>query len=108
MKKIDQSIEEVLPINRVLINRFVEGLEFVDRLICGLGDSKDHLDDIDWESNDTFSKFRSYIDDQEERMAAALRTVAYHLDDENTLRLVTGEREPERVSAIVFALLPMY
>lgn len=97
--KIGRLVQTVLPVNRVVINNFMEsrGLHFIDKLLCGLHEPA-KMDDIDWDHDVLFGRFREYINDREEDMKRMVGAVTYHLDDQTTLRIVTRGGQPEKVS----------
>ena len=96
--KIDIAARNVIPANRATVNEFWEsrGVRFIDTLLCGLQEPA-AMDDIDWDHNQLFNRFRAYIDEQEEAMRSMLDVVAYNLDDHTTLKLVTRGSQPEKV-----------
>lgn len=96
-------VRKILPANRKVVNGFVNSfsLRFIDDLLAGLREPSSH-DGIDWDNSSLFAYFKGYIVEQEDKIEKVLRTVTYHLDDENTLTLVTGGGRPEKVIIAIF------
>lgn len=90
---------QVIPANRSTVDAFMTGLgvRFVERVMCGL--RQPHvMDHVDWDHDPLLNHFREYIDKKEERMREMLQAISYHIDEQNTLGLVTGYTQPEKVS----------
>ena len=89
----------VLPSNRAVVSRFAcsWAVRFVDKLLSGIREAEYTLGG-NWEYDHVFDRFKDYILRQERTMEASLEAVGYDLDDETTLQLVTGGRQPEKVS----------
>lgn len=87
-----------LPANRKALSRFVKSEEvmFVENLLSGLRDVSE-WDSTAFDTDASFAKFKDYILECEERMERNLRSVAYNIDDENTLAIVAGLRRIEKV-----------
>lgn len=96
LTQIDQLACDVLPVNRVTTSMFMTSLDLVDIFVSGLT-FPTGIDKVDWESDALFKQFRDHIDADEAYYQRALRTVAYYLDDENTLLLIARRKQPEKV-----------
>lgn len=82
------------------MSRFVGSyaVVFVELLLAGLVLKPNEAKSIDWHLDPTFKQFRTHVLREEGKMEGALRSVTYCVDDENTLRLVTLGKHPEKVS----------
>ena len=97
LHQIDLDRQNTLPANRAALNAFVEstGLRFVALLLSGIAVSEDQ---IDWENDTLFCRFKDYILEQEQKMRDVLHSISYCIDDESALKMLTGGRQPEKVS----------
>lgn len=98
--EIGSAIPAVLPANRKIAADFVHSWEVcvVEDLLGGLRDVE-QWDDMDWEDDAIFLKFKDHVLDTEAKMERGLRAVKYCIDAANTLIIVAGDGRPERVSA---------
>lgn len=71
-------------------------MRFVEKLLSGLKDPS-ILDDVDWDYNLLFRRFKGHILEQEAALRSALRLALYYVSDNSTLELLTGGRQPEKV-----------
>ncbi len=98
---INTKSHEVLPANRKAVNSFLEMNWLVDSLLSGLRDPSE-MNDINWDYNPLFGRFRSHLLEQEVELEKSLRTATYYLDDDNTLQLITHGKQPEKVRLLHF------
>ncbi|ESK82998.1 hypothetical protein Moror_11766 [Moniliophthora roreri MCA 2997] len=98
--------KQALPANRQIIAKFISSwaAKRVEDLLSGLR-AVDEWDDINWDSDATFSKFKDYIIKSEMNMDRSLRTVNYYIDAANTLSMVTGAGRPEKYILPILFLL---
>ncbi|KAF9076960.1 hypothetical protein BDP27DRAFT_1397990 [Rhodocollybia butyracea] len=98
---------EILPENRKTISLFFRcrPMRFVEDLLAGLRHT-DKFEDIDWEEDIVFSKFRDYISSNETNMKSKLRELEYNIGDKTALQAVTGQGRLEKhLLAVVYLLL---
>ena len=72
------------------------GLRFIEALLSGLRDPN-ILDDVEWDYNLLFKRFKSYVVRREATIQSALQSASYLLGDHSTLELLMGSRQPENV-----------
>ncbi|GJE95081.1 hypothetical protein PsYK624_112600 [Phanerochaete sordida] len=103
---ISVATQKALPGNRVKINEFTgsSSLWLTERLLSGFKNTE-NLDGIDWSYDSLFRRFKSFILEEEEELQTALQSASYKLDDENTLKLVTDGRQPEKYIFPLICLL---
>ena len=94
------------PYNRRTLSWFIESprMRFVEDLLCGLRDPK-NMDNVDWNNNPLFKRFKPYIQEQQDEMDRFLEKISYNIDAENTLRVVTQYRQPEKVSRLRYEII---
>ena len=97
---IQGAASRILPTNRLAVSEFVHGwsLSFVEDIMSGLRDVEE-FDEVDWEYDILFARFKDYVLEEEAKLEKTLGTVNYFLDDENTLALVAGHDRPEKVGS---------
>ncbi|KAL0569703.1 hypothetical protein V5O48_012263 [Marasmius crinis-equi] len=95
---IIQSSKRELPANRRVVSEFLcaSPITILQHHLSGY--ERSHLrNSIDW-GNHTFSKFKNWVDDTEQKMEEILSKLVYNIDQDNTLNTVTGGGRPEKVS----------
>lgn len=95
---LGDAASQVLPINRRVVNRFINGnaVSFIDDLLSGI-ENTEQYDQYDWEHNDILGQFKEYVYARESKMKRTLAKLRYYIDQENTLTLVAGKGCPESV-----------
>lgn len=84
---------DVLPMNRPTLDQYLNMFSF-DRLETMLSAVDREPYDQDEE---LIARFAPYVKSEEDRIAANLKSVAYEIDEQDTLALVTGPGRIERV-----------
>jgi len=106
--RMNENCRQILPINRKNVNAFIGAPMFrwfIDHILLGLKDPI-AMDDIDWNRNHLFLRFKHHISQQESEMEQALRTVAYYVDCGSTLQMITRGGDPEQyVLPLIYLLL---
>ena len=96
MSRIPIAVDEVLPVNRPMLDYFtthwcIYGLDMILAGICR------SMDNIENDSRLFHQRFKEYVDAEEKKLTESLERVAYRIDAENTLFLVTGSERLEKV-----------
>lgn len=87
-------MKNVLHSNRVIVDGYLSDPVFLklDLLIRSVVPTVQHDAELE-------QKMSFFVDQEEQRMAENLRAVAFDIDDQNTLSLITGPGRVERVRA---------
>lgn len=82
----------MLPTNRFVVDGYLSdsSLSKIDLLVRSVSPTNSYDPDLD-------QKMQPYVLEEEHRMEQNLRSVAWEIDDANTLSLVTGPGRIERV-----------
>jgi hypothetical protein len=97
LSKIHREVARVRPSNRQVVVKFLESHQmlFIDILLAGLNDHET-FHGSEW-NQVTFEKFKNYIKAQEDRLSEVLKKLSYHIEEDNTLALVSQSGRPEMV-----------
>jgi hypothetical protein len=95
---LETAASEALPSNRRICGDFIhsEAVKFLDDILSSLEDTSMY-DNIDWEHHSIFGQFNQYVFSEQRRLKKMLVDLRYHIDQENTLTLITGSARPETV-----------
>ena len=96
------AFREILPANRSAF-RLNSSWSF-EPIIAGMRGSDD-WDATDWDHDELFCRFKDYVLDEERKLKTTLRQLAYNIDQDNTLRTLTGGSRPEKVRCDLFIQL---
>jgi len=90
--------QDMLPANRAASSFFFRWWVYsvIETPLSGLRGARE-WDYIDWDGDAIFSKFKCYVLDEEKKLKTMLRRVSYNIDQDNTLRTLTGGDRPEKV-----------
>jgi hypothetical protein len=75
-------------------------MRFVEKIIAGLSNVS-LSDNIDWESDAMFLRFKDHVVEEEEELEKRMRGVTYYIEDTSTLELISGGARPEKVRQIL-------
>lgn len=87
-----KSLDSLLPTNRAIVDRYLMSLVTVDQILCDVLPCVEPLDDV------LAAKVAAYIHAEEEIMEQKLQALDYEIDGPDTLGLIIGESQIERVS----------
>jgi hypothetical protein len=91
-----------------MINNFSISYEvrFVEKILAGLSNVSLY-DNIDWDSDVMFLRFKDYVAEEEKELENRMRRVTYYIEDTVTLELISGGARPEKVRQI-FCETPLF
>ncbi|RDX50314.1 hypothetical protein OH76DRAFT_469327 [Lentinus brumalis] len=103
---INGAASKALSANRRIIADFIASwqVRWVEKFLSGLRDVE-QWDDMDWNSQVMFLKFKDYVIQNEQKIDHNLRGVNYFLDAANTLKIVVGDGRPEKYIMPLILLL---
>jgi hypothetical protein len=104
--EIQKAASCILPTNRLIISEYVNNWQFgfITDLVASLR-NVNNFDDVDWECDTLFSRFKDYVVEDENRIDNILRTLNYTVDDEGTLLIIAGAARLEKVLGLVYLLV---
>jgi hypothetical protein len=84
-----------------MINSFSNSsaVRFVEDILAGLANVSLY-DNINWDSDNMFLRFKDYVVAEEEELEKRMRGVTYYIEDTSTLELISGGARPEKVWSV--------
>ncbi|KAF9064589.1 hypothetical protein BDP27DRAFT_153111 [Rhodocollybia butyracea] len=104
--EIQRAASSILPTNRLIVSEYVNDwpFDFATDLLVGLH-NVNSFDDVDWEYDTLFSRFKDYVVEDENRIDNILCTLNYTVDDEGTLLIIAGAARLEKFLLPVLYLI---
>ena len=106
LNKVVRACQDILPEDRTSVYKCLQGGIFrpIDGVLVGLRGASEWDSIRDWNEHQVFSKFKDYIFSEEKRLKTTLRRLAYDINQDNTLHILTRGGRPEKVCIIMTPL----